>query len=134
MVANCSLCRVNRIPPTIQKIICVINRICPSITELKTMWVYDIKKLNNAIATNNVIAMHVTSITIITKLIVNTMINKKTSFKRMLLFIENGASGQNRTADTRIFSPLLYRLSYRGKYGGADEIRTRDLLRDRQAC
>ena len=26
----------------------------------------------------------------------------------------NGASGQNRTADTRIFSPLLYRLSYRG--------------------
>ena len=25
-----------------------------------------------------------------------------------------GASGQNRTADTRIFSPLLYRLSYRG--------------------
>ena len=26
----------------------------------------------------------------------------------------NGASGQNRTVDTRIFSPLLYRLSYRG--------------------
>ena len=26
----------------------------------------------------------------------------------------NGGSGQNRTADTRIFSPLLYRLSYRG--------------------
>ena len=26
----------------------------------------------------------------------------------------HGASGQNRTADTRIFSPLLYRLSYRG--------------------
>ena len=24
----------------------------------------------------------------------------------------NGGSGQNRTADTRIFSPLLYRLSY----------------------
>ena len=30
-------------------------------------------------------------------------------------FRRNGASGQNRTADTRIFSPLLYRLSYRGK-------------------
>ena len=26
----------------------------------------------------------------------------------------HGASGQNRTVDTRIFSPLLYRLSYRG--------------------
>ena len=27
----------------------------------------------------------------------------------------HGASGQNRTVDTRIFSPLLYRLSYRGE-------------------
>ena len=27
----------------------------------------------------------------------------------------NGGSGRNRTADTRIFSPLLYRLSYRAK-------------------
>ncbi len=27
----------------------------------------------------------------------------------------DGASGRNRTNDTRIFSPLLYRLSYRGK-------------------
>ena len=26
----------------------------------------------------------------------------------------NGASGRNRTTDTGIFSPLLYRLSYRG--------------------
>jgi hypothetical protein len=26
---------------------------------------------------------------------------------------QNGGSGRNRTADTRIFSPLLYRLSYR---------------------
>ena len=26
-----------------------------------------------------------------------------------------GASGRNRTNDTRIFSPLLYQLSYRGK-------------------
>ena len=30
---------------------------------------------------------------------------------------EFGASGRNRTNDTRIFSPLLYRLSYRGKSG-----------------
>ena len=26
----------------------------------------------------------------------------------------DGASGRNRTNDTRIFSPLLYQLSYRG--------------------
>ncbi len=26
----------------------------------------------------------------------------------------DGAQGQNRTADTRIFNPLLYRLSYLG--------------------
>jgi hypothetical protein len=29
-------------------------------------------------------------------------------------FKKNGAEGQNRTADTGIFSPLLYRLSYLG--------------------
>ncbi len=29
--------------------------------------------------------------------------------------LQNGASGRNRTNDTRIFSPLLYQLSYRGK-------------------
>ena len=29
-------------------------------------------------------------------------------------FTKNGASGRNRTNDTRIFSPLLYQLSYRG--------------------
>ena len=28
--------------------------------------------------------------------------------------LKNGASGRNRTTDTGIFSPLLYRLSYRG--------------------
>ncbi len=28
-------------------------------------------------------------------------------------FKNSGGSGRNRTADTRIFSPLLYRLSYR---------------------
>ena len=43
----------------------------------------------------------------------------------------NGA-GQNRTADTWSFNPLLYRLSYRAIYG-PNETRTRDLLRDRQA-
>ncbi len=32
---------------------------------------------------------------------------------RRWLFYKNGGSRRNRTADTRIFSPLLYRLSYR---------------------
>jgi hypothetical protein len=32
----------------------------------------------------------------------------------------HGAEGQNRTADTRIFSPLLYRLSYLGSMNLAD--------------
>ena len=31
-----------------------------------------------------------------------------------------GAEGQNRTADTGIFSPLLYRLSYLGTMNPAD--------------
>ena len=35
---------------------------------------------------------------------------------RICSYKKNGASGQNRTVDTRIFSPLLYRLSYRGKF------------------
>ncbi len=53
--------------------------------------------------------------------------------------LSKSGSGRNRTADTRIFSPLLYRLSYRALFnfrinGGTDGIRTRDLLRDRQAC
>ena len=30
--------------------------------------------------------------------------------------MSNGASERNRTTDTGIFSPLLYRLSYRGNY------------------
>ena len=33
----------------------------------------------------------------------------------MLIPIIHGASGRNRTIHTRIFSPLLYQLSYRGK-------------------
>ena len=43
-----------------------------------------------------------------------------------------GASSRNRTSDTRIFSPLLYRLSYRGEYD-AEGARTLDLQRDRLA-
>ena len=33
--------------------------------------------------------------------------------------LKNGASGRNRTTDTGIFSPLLYRLSYRGVFYSA---------------
>ena len=35
-----------------------------------------------------------------------------------------GAQTRNRTTDTGIFSPLLYRLSYLGIYGGEGGIRT----------
>jgi hypothetical protein len=42
------------------------------------------------------------------------------------------AESQSRTGDTRIFSPLLYQLSYLGR-SGPDGIRTRDLMRDRHA-
>ena len=45
----------------------------------------------------------------------------------------HGGAGQNRTADTWRFNPLLYQLSYRAKNNGLDGTRTRDLLRDRQA-
>ena len=58
-----------------------------------------------------------------------------------------GASGRNRTNDTRIFSPLLYLLSYRGVWrkrcadaiwkkeiGDPERTRTVDLQRDRLAC
>ena len=48
-------------------------------------------------------------------------------------FRKYGASAQNRTVDTRIFSPLLYQLSYRGKIGDPDGTRTHDLRRDRAA-
>ncbi len=34
----------------------------------------------------------------------------------------DGAEGRNRTTDTRIFSPLLYRLSYLGSNGRASYI------------
>ena len=47
---------------------------------------------------------------------------KKTLNKSVLIYKKgrfenkNGASGRDWTADTRIFSPVLYQLSYRGKY------------------
>ena len=46
-------------------------------------------------------------------------------------YIRNGAFGRNRTTDTRIFSPLLYRLSYEGKPGDPERARTVDPQRDR---
>ena len=68
----------------------------------------------------------------------------------MNVFYKGGASGRSRTTDTRIFSPLLYQLSYRGiqkqdffentcqidKYfqnGDPEGARTLDLQRDRLA-
>ena len=48
-----------------------------------------------------------------------------------------GAPGRSRTNDTRIFNPLLYQLSYRGKlavndFGGNNRARTCDPLLVRQ--
>ena len=66
-----------------------------------------------------------------------------TDYKSVALPIElpayfikiNGGSGRNRTADTRIFSPLLYRLSYRALLKWRSRPGSnRHLLRDRQAC
>ena len=57
--------------------------------------------------------------------------NKKSCLKKQD-FLVYGASAQNRTVDTRIFSPLLYQLSYRGN-GDPDGTRTHDLRRDRAA-
>ena len=39
----------------------------------------------------------------------------------------NGAQSRNRTSDTWIFSPLLYQLSYLGKFGDPERARTVDL-------
>ena len=39
----------------------------------------------------------------------------KVALYRVSYIRKCGASGRNRTIDTGIFSPLLYRLSYRGK-------------------
>ena len=51
----------------------------------------------------------------------------------------HGGLGRNRTADTLSFNQVLYQLSYQAmdkilNYNGPDGTRTRDLLRDRQAC
>ena len=68
------------------------------------------------------------------------------SHSRIFSFVKkiSGASWWNRTADTGIFSPLLYRLSYRGKpcctiilqpeeiFGGNNRDRTYDILLVRQ--
>ena len=56
-------------------------------------------------------------------------------------YARNGASGRDRTGDTRIFNPLLYQLSYRGIpsrccsliNGDQEGVRTLDLRRDRPA-
>ena len=50
--------------------------------------------------------------------------------EKVLHDFRRGASNRNRTNDTGIFSPLLYRLSYRGKYD-PDRARTDDPQRDR---
>jgi hypothetical protein len=42
------------------------------------------------------------------------MSNKKGTYEKFVSARNYGAEGQNRTADTGIFSPLLYRLSYLG--------------------
>ena len=44
---------------------------------------------------------------------VGTTIRCVNHFATAAIIDKNGGSGRNRTADTRIFSPLLYRLSYR---------------------
>ena len=52
----------------------------------------------------------------------------KVALYQMSYIRGTGASGRNRTSDTWIFSPLLYQLSYRGKYDGDPErTRTVDL-------
>ena len=54
---------------------------------------------------------------------------KKTASAAIILKKLSGAQRRNRTTDTRIFSPLLYRLSYLGDklYGGPSGARTPDL-------
>ena len=44
----------------------------------------------------------------------------KVALYRMRYIRTVGASGRNRTSDTRIFSPLLYLLSYRGMLSRED--------------
>ena len=51
----------------------------------------------------------------------------KVALYRMSYIRTVGASGRNRTSDTRIFSPLLYQLSYLGKSFSAPERRGRGI-------
>ena len=51
----------------------------------------------------------------------------KVALYRVSYIRKYGASGRNRTIDTRIFSPLLYRLSYRSTNGDPERARTVDL-------
>ncbi len=44
-----------------------------------------------------------------------------------------GAQGQNRTADTGIFNPLLYRLSYLGKIGALKALKAAYLSDERRS-
>ena len=46
--------------------------------------------------------------------------NKKSTHEYFVSALIIGAEGQNRTADTGIFSPLLYRLSYLGSLNPTD--------------
>ena len=62
---------------------------------------------------------------LVTAVLLARLPDKRLTFRR-------GASDRNRTNDTGIFSPLLYRLSYRGKYD-PDRARTDDPQRDRLA-
>ena len=76
------------------------------------------------------------------KLKYQTFPNTKDSAGIVSLTESFGAQRRNRTVDTRIFSPLLYRLSYlglsncrhqAGNFGDAEGARTLDLQRDRLA-
>ena len=51
---------------------------------------------------------------------------------RLRGLITCGAQRQNRTADTRIFSPLLYRLSYLGGRRICNQMRT--LCQEKSCC
>ena len=57
---------------------------------------------------------------------------KESSCSLLKTSIFIGGQRQNRTADPLFFRQVLYRLSYLA-FCGDDGIRTRDLLRDRQA-
>ena len=57
-----------------------------------------------------------------------TRSQKQKSLTLLRGFHIHGAQTRNRTTDTRIFNPLLYRLSYLGENGAGYRNRTDDLL------